>query len=78
MTNAQYVDEAAARAARLIELEHKRYGLEDRIKEIGRQLKEMSEGHARRMAVLIDERKREAANLEKVNAEAAQLRNEKH
>jgi len=73
MTQQIYQD----RNARLNELDVQHYQLEDQIKDLNEQLRELGRQHAERMKVLIDERAAKARQLEKVNAEADQLRHEK-
>ena len=64
-------------ATRLSQLEHEHYLLEDQIKNLNTQIKELRWGHAERLKVLNDERAEKTRQLEAINAEAKGLRQQK-
>ena len=72
-----HTDNDVDRSARLSELSNRRYQLEDQIKDLNLQLKEIGRQHAERVKIIIDERTEKVRQLEDLNAEAERLRHEK-
>ena len=62
---------------RLSELEHEHYQLEDQIKKLAQEIKEIAWRSPERMRLLIAERTEKELQLKTVNAEADHLRQQK-
>ena len=61
-------------AVHLRELEHEHYQLEDQIKDLAQQIKEIKWGHPERLKLLIGQHGEKVRQLNEINAEVNRLR----